>query len=498
MNRQEAGQGQQAERGFVPKETRIQHLNKLEAAGINPYPGEPPRITHSNIEVHDRFDQLEGSEVSVVGRIVAKRDHGRTIFVDIEDNLAKLQVNLQKNGPEDKAFDLIASTYDTGDFVGATGDVFKTRTGEVTVRAKELSMLAKALLPPPSIRFGITDPEIGRRQRYLELMTNPNARERFRMRARMVQLMREEFLGYGFLEVETPVLDTTYGGANAKPFITRMNALDQDMYLRIANELYLKRLVCGNMGPVFEFSRNFRNEGMDRTHNPEFTAVELYKPYSDYNWMMNMAEKVFERIAIDLHGTTQVKFGEHTIDFKTPWKRLTIYDGLKQAYGIDPKALTDEQVQELGKQTGVSDRYQRRGDVLLALFEKEFDNQLIQPTFVLDYPKETSPLTKQHRDSPELTERFECSIAGLEVMNCYTELNDPRDQRTRFEEQRLRRLAGDDAAMPTDEDFLTAMEYGFPPMGGIGISIDRIAMILTNTSHIRDIILFPPVKKDSK
>lgn len=489
----------QLDKKIVPKEIRIQHLNMLEAAGINPYPAEPPRITHSNMEIHSKADQLVDTEVSVVGRITAKRDHGKTIFFDIEDNFAKLQVNVRKNGPDDANYELIAKAYDEGDFVGATGEVFRTRTGELTIKAKDLKMLAKSLLQPPATRFGITDPEIGRRQRYLELMTNPDARERFRRRSHMVQLMREEFLENGFLEVETPVLDTTYGGANSKPFISHMNALDQDMFLRIANELYLKRLVCGNLGPVFEFSRNFRNEGMDRTHNPEFTAVELYKPYADYKWMMSMAEKLFEKIAIKFHGTTQVKFGEHVIDFKAPWRRLAIYDGLKAAYGIDPRALTEEQVRELGKQSGLKeDKYKGRGDILLALFEKKFEKELIQPTFVMDYPKETSPLTKQHRDHPDLTERFECSIGGLEVMNCYTELNDPRDQRTRFDEQRLKRLAGDDETMPTDEDFLVAMEYGFPPMGGIGISIDRMAMILTDTTHIRDIILFPPVKRDIK
>jgi lysyl-tRNA synthetase class 2 len=277
-----------------------------------------------------------------------------------------------------------------------------------------------------------------------------------------------------------------------------MNALNEDMFLRIANELYLKRLVVGNMGPVFEFSRDFRNEGMDRTHNPEFTQVELYKPYADYNWMMNMAEKVFERIAVDLHGTTQVKFGDHTIDLKTPWRRLTVYDGLRESYGIEPTELTDEQVRELGRQMELPEKHKQRGDILMALFEKKYDNELIHPTFVFDYPKSTSALTKQHRDSPELVERFECFVAGLEVMNSYTELNDPRDQRARFEEQRLKRLAGDDEAMPTDEDFLVAMEYGMPPMGGLGIGVDRMAMILTNTTHIRDIILFPPVTKESK
>lgn len=481
------------------REVRLAHLSNLEAAGIDPYPARPPEITYPNNVVAEEYEKghLEGRAVSVVGRIKAIRNHGRIAFFDIEDTTGVLQVALRKSSEpegEDARFDLITQNYDTGDFVNARGGVFKTRTGEVTVEAQEFIMLSKALLPPPSERFGITDPEIGRRQRYLELSSNPEARERFRMRARMVQIMREEFLGYGYLEVDTPVLDIVYGGASAKPFVTNINALGQDMFLRISNELYLKRLVGGNMGSVFEFSRNFRNEGMDRTHNPEFSLVELYKPYSDYNEMMEMAEAIFERVAIDLHGTTKVKFGDSEIDFKAPWRRLKVLDGVAEVYGIDPKEISDEDLSKLAQSAGIADKYTRRGDMLLALFEKHFDGKLIQPTFVLDYPKETSPLTKEHRDDPDLVERFECSVGGMEVMNCYTELNDPREQRARFETELERRSGGDDEAMPMDDDFITAMEYGFPPMGGIGISVDRMAMVLTNTPHIRDIILFPPVK----
>ncbi len=478
------------------RNSRLNHLQNLEAAGINAYPVEPPLITHTAGAIASEFDSLEERRVSVVGRIVGRREMGKSIFYDVEDTTGKVQVYLKKNGPEDEKFILIADNYDTGDFVNAQGEVFRTKTGEITIKAQELTMLAKALLPPPLIRRGgVEDPELARRQRYLELMTNPNARERFRTRARMTQIMRDEFLGYGFLEVETPVLDNTYGGANAKPFITHFNALDQDMYLRLANELYLKRLVCGNMGPVFEFSRNFRNEGMDRTHNPEFTAVELYKPYSDYLEMLEMAETIFERVAQDIHGTTQVEYNGHVIDFKAPWKRVTIYEGLKEAYGFDPETVIDKDLYKIADGLNINPKHsQQRGDLLLALFEEYYDGKFTQPTFVMDYPHETSPLTKRHRNNPNLVERFECYIGGFEVMNCYSELNDPRDQRARFEDQRQRKLEGDKEAMEVDEDFLTAMEYGFPPMAGIGISIDRMAMILTNTPHIRDIILFPPVK----
>lgn len=481
---------------------RIEHLNNLEAAGINTYPILTPPITHSNRQVEDAFDSLEGSVVGVVGRIVARREHGKRIFYDLLDWDARLQISLTRAEDPDG---LVASNYDPGDFVHVKGSVFKTRTGQVTVGAETVTMLAKAHRPPPiakgdpqsdAARFGIVGTEVARRQRYLELISSPEARARFRTRARMVQLMREQFLSYGFLEVETPVLDNVYGGANAKPFTTHLEALDQDMYLRIANELYLKRLVCGHMGPVFEFSRNFRNEGMDDTHNPEFTAVELYQPYADYNDMMDMAETVFERIAIDTHGTTLVEYKGRKIDLKKPWRRLTIYDGFREAFGLDPKAITDEDIRRLALANDIDiAKYPRRGDMILALFEHHYDDQLIQPTFVLDYPKETSPLTKTHRADPALVERFECYVGGFEVMNAYSELNDPRDQRQRFEEERRRREEGGEDTMPMDEDFLVAMEYGFPPMGGIGISIDRMAMVLTGTDQIKDIILFPQVRQ---
>lgn len=474
--------------------TRLKHLNILERAGIDPYPAKPPIITHSTLDIKDQFRELESLNIGLAGRIIGKREHKKVVFFDLEDEKDTLQLILQRKNNPLPDYDLVAQTFDTGDIVNAIGEVVKSHKGEVSLDIKELRMLSKALINPP-IAQSFIDPELSRKKRYLELMSSPAVRERFRLRHRMIQLMREEFLGLGFLEVETPVLDVNYGGALARPFTTYMQALDKEMYLRISNELYLKKILVGNLGPVFEFSRNFRNEGMDKIHNPEFTLVELYKPYSDYTCMMNMAETVFERIAIDLHGTTKISYQDNIIDFKAPWRRMTIFDGLRQEYGIDPHSISNEDLKNLAISEGVDGKYQRRGDTLLSLFEHKLDSKFIQPTFVMDYPTETSPLAKRHRDNPELAERFECVVSGIKVMNAYTELNDPRDQQKRFEEEVVRRNKGVDQAMPYDEDFLLALKYGLPPMGGIGISVDRMAMILTNTSNIRDIILFPPVRQ---
>ena len=486
-------------RGEVLRDTRIEHLNAFQNRGIDAYPAEPPTITHTISEMVSSYEQLEGVSVATAGRITAIRDHGGLMFWDVQGPRSKIQLMIARKEEGDEAFDFASHTFDPGDFIGVSGVLGKTKKGEITIRtdADSITMLAKAILPPPSGRFGVEDPETARSQRYLETMANPKARERFIMRSKMVQMMREDFLQRGFLEVETPVLDTTYGGANAKPFETHMKnkEIDANMYLKISPELYLKRLTVGMMGPVFEFSRNFRNEGRDKTHNPEFTTVEAYLPYADYETMMQLMETMFERIALSLLGTTQVKFGEHVVDFKAPWKRITIYDGLKSAYRIDPTSMSDEDVKKLGENEGVAEAESRRGDILLALFEKAHDGKLIQPTFVMDYPKETSPLTKQHRKDPNLVERFECYVGGWEVANAYTELNNPLDQRDRFEDQARRKEGGDEEAMPMDDDFITALEYGMPPQGGIGISIDRMAMILTDTHHIRDIILFPQMNR---
>ncbi len=489
------------------RESRLRHLKLLEDSGINAYPGVPPEITHKISEIKDISSGLEsgaesGEIVKTAGRITAKRGQGGIVFLDIEDygvNGAQIQVMRRRMAEDDRNFALIKEAYDPGDFVSVSGEVVKTKSGEPTVKALEIGMLSKALLPPPvsEKKGGGVSVETARRQRYLELMSDPEARERFRIRDKIMQGMRQQFQYYGFFEVETPVLDTVYGGADAKPFKTHMNAIDEEMYMRIANELYLKRLVP-SMGAVFEFSRNFRNEGIDATHNPEFTAVEAYKPYSDYREMMDMAENMMREIVESIHGTTKVKFGEHEIDFQTPWRRLTIQDGFYQAYGANPDELSTEQLHELAVGNGVTEKHLgRRGDMILGLFEAYWDDKLVQPTFVMDYPRETSSLAKPHRENPELAERFECVIGGLEVMNCYTELNDPRIQKENFEMEEERRRQGNDEAPPADEDFIVAMEYGFPPMGGIGISVDRFAMLFTNSQNIKDVIYFPPVKRAS-
>lgn len=480
-------------------ETRLTHLRELEMAGIDPYPAEFPWASHSCSDILSGIDELEGHSVQVQGRLVAKRDHGRIVFFDLEDEKDRLQIVWRKrSGEEDNGehFELVRKNFDPGDFVSVWGDVIRTKKGVVSIDAGDLMMLAKALEDLPTIHSLQVDREAARKRRYLELMVDSTSRERFRMRARMLQMMREELVGLGYLEVETPVLDTVYGGALAKPFVTHMNALgNREMFLRVSPELYLKRLVAGTQSAVFEVSRSFRNEGMDRTHNPEFTLLEAYRPFSDYREMMEVVEGIFERIAVDIHGTTELDYAGQKIDLKAPWQRVSVFDGLRGAYGLDPELADDDEVRDLARVVGVDKPYFRRDDFLLALFEKYYDDKLIQPTFVIDYPRETSPLAKQHRHNVALAERFECVMAGMKVMNGYTELNDSRDQSRRFREEASRMVRGYPQAMVADDDYLRAMRYGFPPMGGVGIAVDRMAMVITNTPNIRDIILFPQVRE---
>lgn len=470
---------------------RLDQAEALEKAGINPYPAEPPRITHKNIKLVRDFDVLNETEVSVVGRIVAMRGHGGLIFSDLEDETGKIQVMVTKNGFGQERFGLIKDNFGEGDFVNAIGVLGKTRTEEITIRAQEFNMLAKTLRQAP---LKLNDPEVQQRQRYIHTLVDPNAREVFRTRSKIVQAMRNYFIdNLGCLEVETPILDNTYGGASARPFRTYHNALSSDVYLRISNELYLKRYTVGGYYEgVFEFSRDFRNEGMDRTHNPEFTQVEMYKPYWDYNNMMDMTEDLISNMVLSLYGKTETPYGDQMIDYKKPWRRLTVYDGLRERLGIEPTTISESALKEIAKEYKIEGY--AKGDLIMGLFEETWEKDLIQPTFVLDYPADTSALTKRHRIDPELTERFEVYVAGMEVGNCYTELNDPRDQRKRFEEERRRQTAGDKEAMPFDEDFIIAQEYGMPQQAGIGISIDRFTMLLTNTAHIRNAIYFPTLK----
>jgi lysyl-tRNA synthetase, class II len=475
---------------------RLTQLQFLESKGINPYPQEPPQRTHKNQEVVKSFDELQDKNVDVVGRIMGLRGKGKMSFIDIEDESGKLQIMISEDIVGKEIMEIYNKGYSIGDFVGINGKVFKTIAGEISVKAEKISMLSKSMLPVPPRKTQqkdmLSDPEARFRQRYLDLLVNPEVIQRFKIRSQIVQLMRERFNELGCWEVETPILDTVYGGASARPFTTHHNTLNLDLFLRISNELYLKKLIVGGFEGVYEFSRDFRNEGMDWKHNPEFTQVELYKAYTDYNWQMEMMENLISDIAKKLLGTTKVIYQEKEIDLKTPWKRLSIYDGIKKETGIDFEKLSKEEIKKIAIKEGITES--DPGHIALELFDKYVEPKLINPTFIIDYPESTSPLTKLHRSKSGVVERFECIVAGMEVANCYTELNDSRKQRANFEAETKRKEAGDEEAMPMDEDFIKAMEYGMPPMGGIGISIDRWCMLLTDTDHIREVILFPLMK----
>lgn len=466
---------------------RVSQAELLENTGINPYPAEPPVITHRSIDLIRGYEDLQGSIVGIAGRMVSKRVHGGITFAHFDDAAGTVQIVMTKAKLGDN-YSLARDFYEEGDFIGVRGVLQKTKTDEISVWADELRLLTKALKAAPQ---EVRDPETQQRQRYLQTLIDPEARTRFRTRAAIVQHMRNYFIDQlGCTEVETPVLDYIYGGAQAKPFTTHHNALDANLFLRISNELYLKRLTVGGFYEgVFEFSRNFRNESMDRTHNPEFTLLELYKPFWDYFKMMDMAEDLVSSVVEKIHGTTQVAYGNHTIDFRKPWRRLTVYDGVREKTGIDPISASEQEIEEAAHAVGVEGS--TRGEMVLGLFEAVWKDELIQPTFVMDYPTATSALTKRHRSNPDLTERFEMYVGGMEIMNCYTELNDPRDQRERFELEARKRSAGDQETMPYDEDFITAMEYGMPQQAGIGISVDRLTMLITGIDHIRHVIYFP-------
>lgn len=475
---------------------RINQINYLESKGINPYPQEPPKRSHKNKQVVELYESLEGKKVEVLGRIMGLRGHGKMCFIDLEDESGKLQVMIMEQEVGKKVMDLFNHGYTVGDIVAVSGKVTKSKAGEVSVLAKKITMLSKALLPVPPRKTqkkdAMSDPEARYRQRYLDMLVNPEVLERFKTRSKMVQMMRERFIEFGCWEVETPILDTIYGGASARPFTTHHNALDFDLYLRISDELYLKKLIVGGFEGVFEFSRDFRNEGMDYKHNPEFTQVEVYKAYADYEFWMKATETLMSQMALKFLGTTKINYQGMEVDLKTPWKRLSIYDGIKQEMGIDIEKLSLAEIKKIAKKEGIKET--DPGYIALELFDKYVEHKLINPTFVIDYPESTSPLTKKHRTKKGLVERFECVVAKMEVMNCYTELNDSRSQRHNFEEEVKRKEEGDEQAMPMDEDFIRAMEYGMPPMGGIGISIDRWCMLYTNADHIREVIAFPLMK----
>lgn len=496
---------------------RRQSLEELRALGVEPYPAALYNVNAYSTEIKDEFnDEAERRSVSIAGRIMSRRIMGKASFIELMDSKGRIQVYITRDDicpGEDKEFynTVFKRLTDIGDFVGVEGFVFRTKTGEISVHAEKLTLLSKSLKPLPVVKMkdGVaydkfSDPELRYRRRYVDLLVNDGIKDIFVKRTRIFDAMREFFNSYGYLEVDTPVLQNIPGGAAARPFITHMNALDIELYLRIANELYLKRLIVGGLEGVYEFSRNFRNEGMDRTHNPEFTVMEIYVSYKDYKWMMEFTEQMLEHVAMKVLGTTKAKVGDTEIDFKAPYRRVTMIDAIKEHTGIDISGMDEAQLRDVCKQLGVEqDETMGKGKLIDEIFGEKAEGKYIQPTFIIDYPIEMSPLCKRHRENPELTERFELMVNGKELANAYTELNDPIDQRERFEEQLRLSEKGDDEAMFIDQDFLRALEYGMPPTSGMGIGMDRLAMLLTGQTSIQEVLLFPmmrpekTVKKDA-
>lgn len=472
---------------------RREKLEELKAKGIEPYGGRYPR-THLAAEIKENYAALEGAQVRVAGRLVARRTHGKASFGNIMDGSGQIQVYLRLGDVDPATYSLFLEDLDLGDIIGAGGTVFKTRTGEITVAVRELRLLAKCLRPLPEKWHGLKDVDLRYRQRYLDLIVNPAVRETFITRSRIIRAIREFLEGKGFLEVETPMMQAVPGGAAARPFITHHNALDMDLYLRIAPELYLKRLLVGGFEKVFEINRNFRNEGISTKHNPEFTMLELYQAYADYRDMMDLTEELISTVAKKVLGTTTVTYQGVTLELSPPWRRQTMLEAVREHTGLDFNAFRGEDAlarraaREAGVEVEEGDTW---GAVLNKVFEEKVEEKLIQPIFILDYPVEVSPLAKRKKDDPALTYRFELFICAREIANAFSELNDPIDQRSRFLAQQKRRQAGDEEAHMMDEDFLIALEYGMPPAGGLGIGIDRLVMLFTDAPSIRDVILFP-------
>lgn len=489
---------------------RRRSLEELRSLGINPYPAEEYKVTGHAREILDTFeDEAPRRAVSVAGRVMSRRIMGKASFLELQDSTGRIQIYITRDDlcpGEDKTLynSVVKKLMDIGDFIGVSGEVFRTQMGEISVQAHSLTFLSKALRPLPVVKEkdgevfdSFTDPELRFRQRYVDLVVNPHVREIFLKRTRIFNAMRQFFNDRGYIEVDTPVLQPIPGGAAARPFITHHNALDIPLYLRIANELYLKRLIVGGFEGVYEFSRNFRNEGMDRTHNPEFTAMEIYVSYKDYDWMMSFTEQLLEYICLSVLGTTKVKVGEREIDFKAPYRRVTMLDAIKEHTGIDVSGMNEEELRTTCKSLGIEvDDTMGKGKLIDELFGEKCEGSYIQPTFITDYPKEMSPLTKEHRTNPLLTERFELMVNGKELANAYSELNDPIDQRERFEDQLRLSEKGDDEAMFIDHDFLRALEYGMPPTSGMGIGMDRLVMLLTGQESIQEVLLFPQMRPE--
>ncbi len=490
---------------------RRNSLNELRSLGINPYPAEEYEITASTKKILESFDKYSQDKeiISIAGRIKSRRIMGKASFIELADGSGKIQVYITRDDIcPDENKDLYNIVFkkclDLGDFIGIRGYVFKTQTGEISIHAESLKVLSKSLRPLPTVKSkdgqifdGFSDPEQRYRRRYVDLIVNENVKDIFLKRTKIFSSMRNFFDNHGYLEVDTPVLQPIPGGAAARPFITHHNTLDIPLYLRIANELYLKRLIVGGFEGVYEFSRNFRNEGMDRTHNPEFTAMEIYVAYKDYNWMMDFTEKMLEHITMNVLGTTEIQVGNHKINFKPPFKRISIIDAIKEHTGIDISGMNEVQLKEVCSQLDIeTNESMGKGKLIDEIFGEKCEKHYIQPTFIIDYPKEMSPLTKEHRYNSDLTERFELMVNGKELANAYSELNDPIDQRKRFEEQLALSQKGDDEAMFIDQDFLTALEYGMPPTSGMGIGMDRLVMLLTGQESIQEVLLFPQMRPE--
>jgi lysyl-tRNA synthetase class 2 len=490
---------------------RREKLDALRNLGINPYPANLYPVDTTSKQIKNEFS--EGKKVVVAGRLMSIRVQGKAAFAELQDSEGRVQLYINRDEicpGDDKTLynEVFKKLIDLGDFVGTEGELFTTQVGEKSIRVKNFTLLSKTLRPLPLPKTdtegntydGFTDPELRYRQRYVDLVVNPQVKEVFIKRTKMFNAMRSFFNDKGYFEVETPVLQPIPGGAAARPFVTHHNSLDIPLYMRIANELYLKRLIVGGFDGVYEFSKNFRNEGMDRTHNPEFTAMEIYVAYKDYNWMMEFTENLLEHCAIAVNGTADVTFGEHQVSFKAPYARVTMTDAIKQFTGFDITGKTEQELFEAAKGMGIAvDDTMGRGKLIDEIFGEKCEGNFIQPTFIIDYPKEMSPLCKEHRDNPELTERFELMICGKEVANAYSELNDPIDQRERFEAQLKLAERGDvEAAQFIDNDFLRALEYGMPPTSGLGIGMDRLIMFLTNNASIQEVLFFPQMRPEKK
>ena len=492
------------------EQIRREKLNKLKSLGINPFPANLFPLNTNSKEINSNFE--ENKKVVIAGRIMSRRIQGKASFAEIQDSKGKIQVYFNRDEicpDEDKTLynEVYKKLLDIGDIIGIEGILFTTQVGQKTVLVKKFTLLSKSIKPIPLPKTDsegktydeFSDPELRYRQRYVDLIVNPNIKETFIKRTKIINIIRNFFNNNGYLEVETPILQSIPGGASARPFITHHNALNIPLYLRIANELYLKRLIVGGFDGVYEFAKAFRNKGMDRTHNPEFTMVELYVAYKDYYWMMEMTESLLEKVALELNGSSKVKLNEKEINFKAPFKRISILDSIKEHTGIDVSKMSEKELFETAKNLGIEvDETMGKGKLIDEIFGEKCEHNYIQPTFITDYPKEMSPLTKEHRNNSDLTERFELLVNGKELANAYSELNDPIDQLERFEDQLKLSEKGDDEAMFIDNDFIRALEYGMPPTSGIGIGIDRLVMIFTNNVSIQEVLFFPQMKPEQK